>query len=153
MSGHDDSERQRGESLGWSGSPAQGQDVLEQGGRRFVITRWRPPRAAVAVVGASLACLAIGYAAGTLHARNHEVAGPTTTPPAPQVIRTVRQGNSLLMCPGQTGHAEQYQVNASPAGGIIYSLRATPDASGFCIEVIAPTPAPGNTPAPVPSPP
>lgn len=74
----------------WSGEPAEGPDILEQGSDRPP-TRWRRPPTVAIILGVTglLVGLAAGYAAGTLHAgkatapsaQSGATASPTTISP------------------------------------------------------------------------
>jgi hypothetical protein len=137
-----------------------GDDVLELGGRRRLVPRWRPPLAAL-VLGAVvlLAGLAVGYAAGARHAGEH-AAPPSLSraalPAAPFSAGGFPLSQSGPQCSVQNGRELQVGLRITnlssavvrlrrlevvlPLGG----LRVTSQAWGPCGELPATGEAPGN---------
>jgi hypothetical protein len=145
------------------GKPPGDGDILEQGRERTATVRWRLPRAAVIAGAAALvAGLAVGYAAGTLHARKGSPAFSASGGPPAQAITDVPVAGyplsqSSLQCSAQTGTDLQLgmqitNVSAAPAvlsrvhvllplGG----LKEISQAWGTCGQLPAPALAPANT--------
>jgi hypothetical protein len=127
MSGRDDGGRLRPGSPLPRGGPSAADDIIELGSRRIPVFRWRPPRAAV-VVGAAalLAGLAVGYAAGILHARKGAPAhsrAPAAALSAPATVAgSLPLSQSGPQCSAQIGHELQLGVqvtNLSAAAAVL----------------------------------
>ena len=140
--------------------PGAGDDVLELGGRPGRDPRWWPPPAAsVLATVALLAGLAIGYAAGARHAREHAApAAPSraAAPAAPFSAGGFPLSQSGPRCSVQTGRELQVGLQITnlsplavrlrrvevvlPVGG----LRVTSQAWGSCGELPASGELPGE---------
>jgi hypothetical protein len=139
-----------------------GDDVLELGGRRRQVPRWRPSAALVPGVVALVAGLAVGYAGGARHAGEHAApsspsrAGAPAAPSAPFSAGGFPLSQSGPQCSVQTGRELQVGLQITnlsraavrlrrvivmlPLGG----LRVTSQAWGPCGELPASGEAPGS---------
>jgi hypothetical protein len=149
--------------------PGGGDDVLELGGGRSPVPRWRPPPAALVLgVVALLAGLAVGYTAGARHAGEHaaprspsRATAPTsssraTAPAAPFSAGGFPLSQSGPQCSVQTGRELQVGLQITnlsraavrlrrlvvvlPLGG----LRVTSQAWGPCGELPVSGQVPGR---------
>jgi hypothetical protein len=153
--------------------PGGGDDVLELGGRRRPVPRWRPPSgyrpALVLGAVALLAGLAVGYAIGARHAGEHAASpSPSSSPPPTRATAPAEPfsaggfplSQSGLQCSVQTGHELQVGLQITnlsaaavrlrrlkvvlPLGG----LRVISQTWGPCGELPAGGQAPGGIPPP-----
>ncbi len=105
-------------------APGSGADVLEMGGGRSLVPRWRRPLTAGAV--ALLAGLAVGYAAGTRHS-GEPAARPSPSlaaaPAAPFSAGGFPLSQSGPQCSVQTGHKLQVGLQITNLSRAAVSLR------------------------------
>jgi hypothetical protein len=135
----------------WSGEPAEGPDILEQG-RDRPPTRWRlavrwrrPPTVAISLgVAGLLAGLAAGYAAGTLHAEKAPASsaqsGATASPIPSSVLNGTATGQVRRWCAAPPG------VAFSPDGRVDTPVTIVPATTPHSsVIIIFPSPGPSLT--------
>jgi hypothetical protein len=120
----------------WSGKPATGPDIIEQGSDRpparwRPAVRWRRPPAVAIILGVAglLVGLAGGYAAGTLHA------GKATASPARSGAKASPTTDSSIVIGGASS---QFRLRCSVPAGAAGALRSL-DTPKPVTNVLTPT--------------